>query len=69
VLNLSVAEAQEKVVASNAVSIAQAYFARDRAWFRAIYAGDTVVGFLMLEDQPEVEEYFLWRLSKYSKGL
>ncbi len=62
VLNLSVADTQEKFVASNAVSIAQAYFARDRAWFRAIHADETEVGFLMLEDRPEDEQYFLWRL-------
>jgi diamine N-acetyltransferase len=62
VINLSVTEAQERMVASNAASIAQAYFNRDIAWFRAIYAGDEPVGFLMLEDQPEKQEYFLWRL-------
>lgn len=49
------------MVAPNAVSIAQAYF-DEHAWFRAIYAGDTPVGFLMLYDDPEQQEYFLWRL-------
>jgi diamine N-acetyltransferase len=48
-------------VASNAVSIAQAYFDRDSAWFRAIYAAETPVGFLMLWDAPQQAEYFLWR--------
>ncbi len=62
VLNLSVAETQKQYVATNATSIAQAYFARERAWFRAIYADDTPVGFLMLDDQPEKANYFLWRL-------
>lgn len=61
VLQLEVNEAQKKFVASNAVSIAQAYFARDRAWFRAIYAGETPVGFLMINDQPQKSDYFLWR--------
>jgi diamine N-acetyltransferase len=49
------------MVAPNAVSIAQAHFS-DNAWFRAIYADDTPVGFLMLYDDPEQGEYFLWRL-------
>lgn len=62
VINLSVAENQERMVASNAASIAQAYFNRECAWFRAIYADDEPVGFLMLEDLPEEQKYFLWRL-------
>ena len=61
ICNLKVAEPQNMFVAPNAVSIAQAYF-EEAAWFRAIYADDTPVGFLMLEVQPEKPEYFLWRL-------
>jgi len=66
VTDLRVVPEQEGYVASNAVSIAQAYFAQD-AWFRAIYAGETLVGFAMLRDgtllspestRPEVS---LWR--------
>ena len=49
------------MVAPNAVSIAQAHFS-ENAWFRAIYAGETPVGFLMLYDDPQKWEYFLWRL-------
>ena len=49
------------MVAPNAVSIAQAHFSPN-AWFRAIYADDTPVGFLMLYDDPEEPDYFLWRL-------
>ena len=60
ILNLRVTKEQEQFVASNAVSIAEAYFSED-AWFRAIYADETPVGFLMLSDQPDKEEYFLWR--------
>ena len=60
ILNLSVTKEQERFVASNAVSIAQAHFSAD-AWFRAIYADETPVGFLMLSDQPDKGEYFLWR--------
>jgi diamine N-acetyltransferase len=61
VLRLKVGAAQERFVAPNAVSIAQAYFDRDIAWFRAIYAEDTPVGFLMLEDHPAEGKYHLWR--------
>ena len=60
ILNLRVTAEQEQFVASNAVSIAQAHFSAD-AWFRAIYADETPVGFLMLSDQPDKGEYFLWR--------
>ncbi len=49
------------MVAPNAVSIAQAHF-EEHAWFRAIYADETPVGFLMLYDDPEEPDYFLWRL-------
>ena len=54
-------EAQTKMVAPNAVSIAQAHF-EEHAWFLAIYANETPVGFIMLWDDPEKAEYFLWRL-------
>ena len=60
ILNLRVAKEQEQFVASNAVSIAEAHFSAE-AWFRAIYADETPVGFLMLSDQPDKGEYFLWR--------
>ncbi len=60
ILNLRVTKAQEQFVASNAVSIAEAYFSAE-AWFRAIYADETPVGFLMLSDQPDKGKYFLWR--------
>jgi diamine N-acetyltransferase len=62
ILNLEVALEQKKFVAPNAVSIAQAYFDREITWFRAIYADETPVGFLMLSDDPSMPEYFLWRL-------
>jgi len=60
ILKLEVSEEQKHFVASNAVSIAQAYF-ETKAWFRAIYADETPVGFLMLYDDPEKPNYFLWR--------
>jgi diamine N-acetyltransferase len=52
---------KKTMVAPNAVSIAQAHF-EEHAWFRAIYAGETPVGFVMLYDDPDTPDYFLWRL-------
>lgn len=62
VLRMKVAPEQERFVASNAISIAQAHFDPEVAWFRAIYDGDTPVGFLMLDDNPHARTYTLWRL-------
>jgi diamine N-acetyltransferase len=59
VCDLTVGPGQGGLVAPNAVSIAQAHF-EPKAWFRAIYAGDDPVGFVMLYD--DVPECFLWRL-------
>jgi diamine N-acetyltransferase len=58
---LSVSDPQKKFVAPNAVSIAQAHFS-EHAWFRAIYAGETPVGFVMLAEMPQKPKYCLWRL-------
>jgi diamine N-acetyltransferase len=60
-LSDTLTEDQQKLVASNAVSIAQAHFLPN-AWPRAIFANETPVGFLMLHDNPDLGEYFLWRL-------
>jgi diamine N-acetyltransferase len=60
IMRLEVSETQKHFVAPNAVSIAQAYF-EPKAWFRAIYADETPVGFLMLYDDPDEPHYFLWR--------
>jgi len=62
VLKLEVAAHQKHFVASNAISIAQAHYYPEIAWFRAIYAAETPVGFMMLSDDPVKPEYFLWRL-------
>ena len=67
---LEVAPEQSSYVATNEMSIAQAYFDREIAWFRAIYADETPVGFLMLSDDTSKQEYFLWRLmvdARYQK--
>jgi diamine N-acetyltransferase len=77
---LDVGPGQDGLVAPNAFSIAQAHFAPD-AWFRAIYADETPVGFAMLEDhslvtnrEPELHEgaeyVALWRFmidARYQK--
>jgi diamine N-acetyltransferase len=62
VLALRVAPDQEGCVATNAKSIAQAHYYPEIAWFRAVYAGETLVGFVMISDKPKEHEYFLWRL-------
>lgn len=61
IMKLSVAESQKSFVAPNANSIAEAYFSKE-AWFRAIYANDEPVGFVMLYADENKPEYFLWRL-------
>lgn len=60
ICRLKVAPEQEQFVAPNAVSIAEAHF-EPKAWFRAIYADEEPVGFVMLYDDPDKPEYFLWR--------
>ena len=69
VLDLRVTEAQSEYVASVQDSIAEAEVTPDaRPWYRALYAGETPVGFVMLSDNippgnPElVGPYYLWRL-------
>ena len=62
IFKLEVAPEQSRYVATNEMSIAQAYFDREIAWFRAIYADETPVGFLMLSDDANEQRYFLWRL-------
>jgi len=54
VVGLKLADGQQRLLASNVYSIAQSKFDPD-ACPRAIYAGDTVVGFLMY-DLPDVDD-------------
>lgn len=61
ILALQVTEEQRTFVADNARSIAQAHFS-PYAWFKAIYADETPVGFVLLWDDPDKPEYYLWRL-------
>ncbi len=60
ICRLAVGPGQERFVAPNAVSIAEGSFTPG-AWFRAIYADETPVGFVMLERSPETHGYVLWR--------
>jgi diamine N-acetyltransferase len=67
VTRLAVMESQKRFVATNAVSLAQALFAPE-AWYRAIYAGDELAGFVMLYDEslrssmPLQPKIGVWRL-------
>ena len=58
-LDLAVEPEQEPYVATNARSIAEAHF-EPKAWFRAVYADDDPVGFVMaFRDSPK--EFWVWR--------
>jgi diamine N-acetyltransferase len=61
ILDLKVTSKQENFIASNAVSIAEAHFYPEVTWFRAIYAGETPVGFVLLDDDPVKSFYGIWR--------
>lgn len=67
VVRLKVAPDQERFVAPNAVSLAQALFSKT-AWYRAIYLDDLPVGFVMLHDDslspapPADPQIWIWRL-------
>jgi diamine N-acetyltransferase len=60
-LKLKVGPGQEGFVASNAVSLAQSKF-YPNAKPQAIYADDTMVGFLMTCVDEEDDNYWIWRL-------
>ncbi|PFG40995.1 diamine N-acetyltransferase [Georgenia soli] len=61
-LQLEVSPDQREFVAPVGDSIAEAHYAGDVAWYRAIYAGEEAVGFVMIVDDPAHEHYYLWRL-------
>ena len=66
VIRLAVNLDQERFVAPNAVSLAQALFAPE-AWYRAIYFKEDVAGFVMLYDEslraepPVAPDVGIWR--------
>jgi diamine N-acetyltransferase len=66
---LTVTAAQDEFVAGVAESLVEAAETPDaRPWYRAVYAGDTPVGFVMISDGITVQNpdylgpYYLWRL-------
>ena len=62
VIRLNVAEHQKTFVSSTAHSLAQAYVYRDTAFPFAVYADETLVGFIMLGFYEEKKQYTLWKL-------
>lgn len=58
-LDLAVRPEQEPYVATNARSIAEAHF-EPRAWFRAVYADEVPVGFVMAYRDPP-KTFWVWR--------
>jgi diamine N-acetyltransferase len=66
ITSLSVRPEQQCLVASNAISLAQALFSPE-AWYRAIYADESPAGFVMLYDEslrptpPPSPQAALWR--------
>ena len=71
IIDLQVSVPQQRYVASNAVSIAEAHF-NPGGWFRGVYLDDRPVGFVMLfnptipgaiaSDPVEPTDMVLWRL-------
>lgn len=65
-LSETLSDAERNVVADNGTSIAEAHFS-ENAWFRAIYADETLIGFIMLhigadhDDGIDCPGVFLWR--------
>lgn len=61
VLNLSVLEHQKTFVSSTAYSLAQAYVYGENAFPFAVYADNTIVGFIMLGYYENRKQYTLWK--------
>lgn len=62
ILNLKVSEEQKSFVSSNAHSLAQAWLYKKTAFPFAIYAGNILVGFVMLGYYEEKSQHTLWKL-------
>lgn len=60
ICDLEPLEAQSQFVAPNAVSIAQAHF-NPAAVFRAVFADEEPVGFIMWRPEEDGTSCFLWR--------
>lgn len=61
VLNLNISEHQKAFVSSTACSLAQAYVYRETAFPFAVYADNTLVGFIMLGYYETEKQYTLWK--------
>ena len=61
VLKLKVSKEQENFVSTTAYSLAQAYVYRENAYPFAIYADDTLVGFIMFGCYELRNQYTLWK--------
>lgn len=60
-LKLTVADNQKNFVSSTVLSLAQAWVYYDTAFPFAIYADDTMVGFIMLGYYEAKNQYTLWK--------
>ena len=61
VLKLKVSKEQENFVSTTAYSLAQAYVYQENAYPFAIYADDTLVGFIMFGFYELRNQYTLWK--------
>lgn len=61
VLNLKISEQQKSFVSSTAYSLAQAYVYGENAFPFAVYADNTIVGFIMLGYYENRKQYTLWK--------
>lgn len=62
VANLKVLPTQQGNLAPNPMSMVEAHYSED-SWMRAVYADETIVGFLMMALWPPTEGYYIWRFS------
>lgn len=64
VIDLSLPEQEQRLLASNVYSLAQAWLMRNvnQVFPYAIYSGEKVVGFLLLLKDRKKQEYYIWRL-------
>lgn len=60
-LNLHIAESQKGFVSSTAYSLAQAWIYYDTAFPLAVYADNTMIGFIMLGFYEAKGHYTLWK--------
>ena len=60
VCELELASGQERYVAPAAYSIAESHY-EPTSWLRAIYAGEEIVGLVLLSLDVDKPEYAIWR--------